>query len=100
MVHVDVLPSIDTSSWSVDTIDEHVAEVRNTFARVLSQPELSVGETAELHRRTPDDLKPEVRGERKKQRPVANKVITPVEQAPSLETLLDLDEQEAPATRH
>lgn len=100
MVHVDVLPSIDTSSWSVDTIDEHVAEVRNTFARVLSQPELSVRETAELHRRTPDDLKPEVRGERKKQRPVANKVITPVEQAPSLETLLDLDEQEAPATRH
>ena len=100
MVHVDVLPSIDTSSWSVDTIDEHVAEVRNTFARVLSQPELSVRETAELHRRTPDDLKPEVRGERKKQRPAVNKVITPVEQAPSLETLLDLDEQEAPATRH
>jgi putative phosphoserine phosphatase/1-acylglycerol-3-phosphate O-acyltransferase len=38
-VDVDVLPPVDTSSWSAATIDEHVREVRNMFARVLGQPE-------------------------------------------------------------
>ena len=38
-VQVDVLPPVDTSAWHVDTIDEHVREVRNMFARVLGQPE-------------------------------------------------------------
>jgi len=61
-VKVDVLPPIETTEWSVQQIDEHVAEVRNQFARALGQPELSVAETANLHKMTPDDLKPEVRG--------------------------------------
>lgn len=38
-VEVDVLPPVDTSDWSVDTIDEHVREVRNLFLRTLGQPE-------------------------------------------------------------
>lgn len=38
-VNVDVLPPVDTSGWRVDTIDEHVREVRNMFARALGQPE-------------------------------------------------------------
>ena len=38
-VDVDVLPPVDTSHWRVETIDEHVREVRNMFARVLGQPE-------------------------------------------------------------
>jgi len=38
-VIVDVLPPVDTSAWRVDTIDEHVREVRNMFARALGQPE-------------------------------------------------------------
>ena len=65
-VHVDVLPAIDTSQWMVSTIDDHVAEVRNTFLRALGQPELSVAETANLRGETPNDLKPEVRGQSKR----------------------------------
>ena len=65
-VHVDVLPAIETSDWSVANIDEHVADVRNAFLRTLGQPELSAEETDKARRDTPDDLKPEVRGRRSK----------------------------------
>jgi putative phosphoserine phosphatase/1-acylglycerol-3-phosphate O-acyltransferase len=64
-VKVDVLPAIDTSDWSVSTIDEHVTDVRNLFLKTLGQPELSVEETVALRRDTPEDLRPEVRGQRK-----------------------------------
>jgi putative phosphoserine phosphatase/1-acylglycerol-3-phosphate O-acyltransferase len=36
-VEVDVLPPLDTSAWSADTIDEHVAEVRRLFQATLGQ---------------------------------------------------------------
>jgi len=36
-VEVDVLPPIDTSDWSSDTIDDHVAEVRGMFLDTLGQ---------------------------------------------------------------
>ncbi|TDG15418.1 HAD-IB family hydrolase [Seongchinamella unica] len=39
-VDVEVLPPVDTSQWSAKTIDSHVIEVRNMFARSLGQPEL------------------------------------------------------------
>ena len=38
-VNVEVLPPVDTSDWSADTIEEHVREVRNMFAHALSQPQ-------------------------------------------------------------
>ena len=38
-VKVEVLPPVDTSSWTAATIEDHVREVRNMFARVLGQPE-------------------------------------------------------------
>ena len=38
-VDVEVLPPVDTSNWRRETIDKHVREVRNMFARVLGQPE-------------------------------------------------------------
>lgn len=65
-VQVDVLPALDTTSWSIQTIDEHIAAVRNLFLHTLGQPELTVAETTALRRDTPDDLKPEVRGQHKK----------------------------------
>jgi putative phosphoserine phosphatase / 1-acylglycerol-3-phosphate O-acyltransferase len=34
-VHVDVLPPIDTSTWSEGTLAQHVAEVREQFVAVL-----------------------------------------------------------------
>jgi putative phosphoserine phosphatase/1-acylglycerol-3-phosphate O-acyltransferase len=34
-VHVDVLPPIDTSDWSVATLSDHVEDVRNRFVAVL-----------------------------------------------------------------
>jgi len=36
-VGVEVLPPIDTSKWSRDTIEEHVAEVRGMYLRALQQ---------------------------------------------------------------
>ena len=38
-VEVEVLPPVDTSDWSTATINEHVRDVRNRFARVLGQAE-------------------------------------------------------------
>ena len=38
-VEVQVLPPVDTGGWRVETIEEHVREVRNMFARTLGQPE-------------------------------------------------------------
>jgi putative phosphoserine phosphatase/1-acylglycerol-3-phosphate O-acyltransferase len=36
-VEVEVLPPIDTSKWSAETIEKHVAEVRAMYLRVLEQ---------------------------------------------------------------
>ena len=36
-VDVEVLPPIDTSSWSADTIDKHVSDVRNLYLQALDQ---------------------------------------------------------------
>ena len=36
-VEVDVLPPVDTSGWSADTIDGHVAEIRRLFQVTLGQ---------------------------------------------------------------
>jgi len=36
-VEVEVLPPIDTSKWSADTIDKHVADVRAMYLRALEQ---------------------------------------------------------------
>lgn len=36
-VRVEVLPPIDTSDWQTETIDEHVAFVRNQYLQVLGQ---------------------------------------------------------------
>jgi len=38
-VEVDVLPPVDTSDWSAETIEEHVAEVRALFMETLGQAE-------------------------------------------------------------
>ncbi|MEO9600545.1 HAD-IB family hydrolase [Parasphingorhabdus sp.] len=36
-VKVDVLPAVDTSKWSVRTMNDHVAEVRSMFLEALGQ---------------------------------------------------------------
>jgi putative phosphoserine phosphatase/1-acylglycerol-3-phosphate O-acyltransferase len=36
-VKVEVLPPVDTSAWSAETIDEHVRDVRNLYLRALGQ---------------------------------------------------------------
>jgi putative phosphoserine phosphatase/1-acylglycerol-3-phosphate O-acyltransferase len=36
-VHVDVLPPIDTSGWSVDTLNTHIADVRQIYLAALGQ---------------------------------------------------------------
>ncbi len=37
IVNVDVLEPYDTSGWTADTVDDHVAEVRNAFLKTLGQ---------------------------------------------------------------
>ncbi len=44
-VRVTVLPPVDTSGWSVKTINSHVRDVRNMFLRTLGQAEESVAES-------------------------------------------------------
>jgi len=36
-VEVKVLPPVDTSAWSADTIDKHVSDVRAMYLRALEQ---------------------------------------------------------------
>jgi putative phosphoserine phosphatase/1-acylglycerol-3-phosphate O-acyltransferase len=36
---VEVLPAVDTSDWSTETVDVHVAEVRAIFAEHLGEEE-------------------------------------------------------------
>ena len=36
-VRVDILPAVDTSKWSVRTINKHVSEVRGLFLEALGQ---------------------------------------------------------------
>jgi len=38
-VRVDVLPAVDTSNWSIRTMNQHVAEVRGMFLKALGQAE-------------------------------------------------------------
>ena len=38
-VRIDVLPAVDTSKWSVRTLNQHVAEVRGMFLDALGQAE-------------------------------------------------------------
>ena len=44
-VKVEALPPVDTSDWSVETMDDHVRDVRNRFARALGQPEQTLQKT-------------------------------------------------------
>jgi putative phosphoserine phosphatase/1-acylglycerol-3-phosphate O-acyltransferase len=47
-VHVEVLPPVDTSGWSVETIDQHVAELRGMYLDALDQkPQSSGSRTAQ-----------------------------------------------------
>ena len=36
-VKVDVLPPVDTSSWTAETVDQHVEDVRNAYLEALGQ---------------------------------------------------------------
>jgi len=40
-VNVEVLPPVDTSAWSIETINEHVAEVRDMYLRALRQDKVA-----------------------------------------------------------
>jgi len=42
-VEVDVLPPVDTSGWTAETIEEHVAEVRRLFQATLGQEQERAG---------------------------------------------------------
>ena len=37
VVHVDVLPPVSTADWTEESVDDHVAAVRNTYLVALRQ---------------------------------------------------------------
>ncbi len=78
-VDVEVLPPVETSQWSAKTIDTHVMEVRNMFARSLGQPEQEVPKAAKGRRKAPAKKKA-VAGKKApaKKKPAAKKAATKV----------------------
>ncbi len=64
-VRVDVLPAVDTSDWSVRTINDHVAQVRSLFLDALGQGE----EEDALDALVNQDRPPEASGKAEKKRP-------------------------------
>jgi putative phosphoserine phosphatase/1-acylglycerol-3-phosphate O-acyltransferase len=59
-VEVDVLPPVDTSNWRRETVEQHVAEVRSMFLRVLGQED-EEGDASERLPAPPRALKKEIR---------------------------------------
>ena len=78
-VDVEILPPVETSQWSAKTIDNHVMEVRNMFARSLGQPEQEVPKAAKGRRKAPAKKKA-VAGKKApaKKKPAAKKAATKV----------------------
>jgi len=76
-VEVDVLPPVDTSDWQRESIEEHVAEIRDMFLETLGQGEEAGAVTARPVRKIAA-LKKGV----KKKKPVKKKVAAPKKKAP------------------
>jgi len=76
-VEVDVLPPVDTSDWRRETIEEHVAEIRDMFLEMLGQGEEAGVVTVKPVRKIAA-LKKGV----KKKKPVKKKVAVPKKKAP------------------
>ena len=49
-VEVEVLPPVDTSEWSAETIDKHVADVRNMYLEALDQKPKPAEKPAKLRK--------------------------------------------------
>jgi len=58
-VRIDVLPPVETTDWTVGTMDEHVNDVRNMFLRALGQPEITLQESKAERNSLPEDMRPE-----------------------------------------
>jgi putative phosphoserine phosphatase/1-acylglycerol-3-phosphate O-acyltransferase len=52
-VDVEILPPVDTSDWTKDTINDHVLEVRNMFLNALGQPEVEKSTVAKPVKKKP-----------------------------------------------
>lgn len=66
-VRVRVLPPIDTSNWRTETIEQHVAEVREQFLTALGQAEQpDVTQNAPLPKEAPRKKAPRKKASRKK----------------------------------
>ena len=72
-VRVTVLPPVDTSGWSVRTLNAHVREVRNMFLRTLGQAE----EEGEVPPPKSSEAKPKKEAEKKVEPKAAKKKASP-----------------------
>lgn len=73
-VEVEVLPPVDTSHWKAETVDEHVREVRNMFARTLGQEEEKAPAARSSKKRAASKKAPAGSGAKK--RPAARRKTT------------------------
>ena len=71
-VRVTVLPPVDTSGWSVKTINSHVRDVRNMFLRTLGQAEESAAESV-AKEPVPETAAPEAKAKAKPKKAAAKK---------------------------
>ena len=67
-VDVEVLPPVDTSKWTVDTIDKHVADVRNMFLNALDQADDSTDIIHLPEAKSKEKAKPKPKPRKKKTR--------------------------------
>jgi putative phosphoserine phosphatase/1-acylglycerol-3-phosphate O-acyltransferase len=78
-VEVDVLPPVDTSHWRAETINEHVRDIRNMFARTLGQPEdnrttsKKASDTGTAKKKLPSKKKSSASGRTQKAKAVSKK---------------------------
>ena len=70
-VKVDVLPPVDTTEWTTETLDKHVADVRQMYLEALGQQEDSEAPTA------PAKPKPRARRAKKSRRKAPAKKKAP-----------------------
>jgi len=86
-VDVEVLPPVDTSSWTRETINEHVREVRNMFLKTLGQPEEKApAAIAKTKTKSKAKAKPKPKAKAKAKAKAKSKTIPKAKARPKLKT--------------
>lgn len=72
-VEVEVLPPVDIADWTVDSLDEHVNDVRNMFLRTLGQPEIKLPRKKSPKKKLPKKKRKEATAKKSKGKTAGSK---------------------------